>query len=85
MVARVDCEPIKYSIIKQDAALQDSAEFGRIGKYYATESMLVWDESRDAYDANATPSYGSDTLEAFFKKAVQEGLAGQELGDAAVF
>jgi divinyl chlorophyllide a 8-vinyl-reductase len=63
----------------------DSAEFGRIGKYYATESMLVWDEGRQAYDADATPSYGKDTLEAFFTKAVKEGLAGQELGDAAVF
>jgi hypothetical protein len=26
--------------------LQDSAEFGRIGRYYAAESMLVWDEKR---------------------------------------
>ncbi len=24
-------------------APQDAAEFGRIGKYYAVESMLVWD------------------------------------------
>jgi len=66
-------------------AVGESAEFGRIGKYYATESMLVWDEARGEYDADATPSYGSDTLEAFFTKAVKEGLAGQELGDAAVF
>jgi hypothetical protein len=26
--------------------LQDSAEFGRIGRYYAAESMLVWDDKR---------------------------------------
>eukprot|EP00873_Tetraselmis_striata_P046049 jgi/Tetstr1/466313/TSEL_010845.t2 len=65
--------------------LEDSAEFGRIGRYYAAESMLVWDEQRQAYDADATPSYGKDTLEAFFEKAVKEGLAGQELGDAAIF
>jgi hypothetical protein len=64
---------------------QDAAEFGRIGRYYATESMLVWDEARGAYDADATPEYGVDTLEGFFKKAVTEGLAGQELGDQAVF
>lgn len=25
---------------------QDSAEFGKIGRYYAAESMLVWDEQR---------------------------------------
>jgi divinyl chlorophyllide a 8-vinyl-reductase len=65
--------------------MEDSAEFGRIGKYYATESMLVWNEARNAYDADATPSYGKDTLEGFFKKALTEGLEGQELGDQAVF
>jgi divinyl chlorophyllide a 8-vinyl-reductase len=65
--------------------LQDSAEFGRIGRYYAAESMLVWDEARGVYDADATPSYGSDTLEGFFQKALTEGLKGQELGDQAVF
>lgn len=37
------------------------------------------------YDADATPSYGTDTLEAFFDKALKEGLKGQELGDQAVF
>jgi len=31
------------------------------------------------------PSYGTDTLEAFFAKALKEGLKGQELGDQAVF
>jgi len=65
--------------------LEDSAEFGKIGRYYAAESMLVWDEKRQEYDADATPSYGEDTLEVFFEKAVKEGLAGQELGDAAIF
>jgi divinyl chlorophyllide a 8-vinyl-reductase len=37
------------------------------------------------YDANATPSYGSDTLKDFFARVAEEGLAGQELGDQAVF
>ena len=66
--------------------MQDSAEFGRIGRYYATESMLVWDEAAGSYAPDATPSYGRDTLEDFFARAVQDGgLEGQELGDAAVF
>lgn len=66
--------------------LVDAAEFGRIGKYYATESMLVWDAAKGCYDAEATPEYGTDTLEAFFEKALQDGgLEGQELGDAAIF
>ena len=60
--------------------MQDSAEFGRIGKYYATESMLVYDHDKQQYDA------GKDTLEEFFRRAVKEdGMKGQELGDAAVF
>ncbi|PSC69840.1 divinyl chlorophyllide a 8-vinyl-chloroplastic isoform A [Micractinium conductrix] len=64
---------------------KDAAEFGKIGKYYAVESMLVWDPVEGKYLPDATPSYGKDTLEDFFKKAVKEGLKGQELGDQAVF
>ena len=65
--------------------VQDSAEFGRIGRYYATESMLVWDDKQQKYLADATPSYGKESLEQFFQRVVKEGLAGQELGDAAIF
>lgn len=65
--------------------LEDGVEFGRIGRYYAAESMLVLDPKTGKYDAEATPSYGKDTLEAFFEKCVREGMAGQELGDQAVF
>ena len=68
-------------------AWQDAAEFGRIGRYYATESMLVWDDKAQKYIADATPSYGKDTLEDFFRRAVKDpdGLKGQDLGDAAIF
>ena len=65
--------------------LKDTAEFGRIGRYYATESMLIWDENKCLYDSEATPSFGEDTLEKFFKRIAHEGIRGQELGDAAVF
>lgn len=43
-------------------SLAAKAEYARIGRYYATESMLVWDPVRSRYDADATPSTGSDTL-----------------------
>ena len=66
-------------------ALQDTAEFGRIGRYNDAESMLVWDEERQRYDADATPSYGEDTLEQFFERVVRDGMAGQDQGDAALF
>jgi divinyl chlorophyllide a 8-vinyl-reductase len=65
--------------------LKEAAEFGRIGKYYATESMLVYDETTGKYDADATPSYGKETLEMFFDRVLKEGMQGQELGDQAVF
>lgn len=46
--------------ISQRAA--DKAEYARIGRYYATESMLVWNAETGRYDEEATPETGSDTL-----------------------
>lgn len=65
--------------------MKEAAEFGRIGRYYATESMLVLDAETGTYDAAVTPSYGSDTLEMFFQRVLDQGMEGQELGDQAVF
>jgi divinyl chlorophyllide a 8-vinyl-reductase len=64
--------------------LADKAEFARIGRYYASESMLVLDPATGAYSEALTPSYGSDTLGAFYERVAREGLADQELGDHAV-
>ncbi len=38
------------------------ADYARIGRYYATESMLVWDANAGGYDADATPEFGEETL-----------------------
>lgn len=38
------------------------AEYARIGHYYATESMLLLDQSTGAYNADLTPSTGQTTL-----------------------
>ena len=65
-------------------SLPDKAELARIGRYYGTESMLVWDAAAGRYDAEATPSFGSDTLRDFYARVLAEGMAGQELGDHAV-
>ena len=43
-------------------AAADKAELARIGRYYATESMLVWNASSQQYDADGTPSHGRQTL-----------------------
>lgn len=64
--------------------LADKAEFARIGRYYATESMLVWDEAAGKYDAAATPSTGTQTLFGYYDKLVA-GTATAERGEHAVF
>lgn len=50
--------------------LRAKAELARIGRYYATESMLVWNEAEGLYDADATPSFGSDTLKDFYRRII---------------
>ena len=65
-------------------ALAANAELARIGRYYATESMLVLDPRTGRYDAQATPSTGSQTLFDFYA-ALLRGEAAPERGDHAVF
>jgi divinyl chlorophyllide a 8-vinyl-reductase len=43
-------------------SLAEKAEYARIGHYYATESMLLYDPASGKYDAAATPETGSETL-----------------------
>ena len=64
--------------------LAAKAELARIGRYYATESMLVLDPASGHYDAAATPSTGSDTLFNFYARLVR-GEISAERGDHAVF
>lgn len=63
----------------------DKAELARIGHYYATESMLLWDQARGGYDADATPETGTETLEDFYLRVADEGLEGQDLGAHRMF
>lgn len=64
--------------------LRDKADLARIGRYYATESMLVWNPATGQYDADATPETGSDTLFDFYAKLVR-GEVTADRGDHAVF
>ena len=66
-------------------ALAAKAELARIGRYYATESMLVMDPVTGRYDADATPSTGSQTLFDFYERVVRQGQRAPERGDHAVF
>ena len=64
--------------------LAEKAELARIGRYYATESMLVFDPATGRYDAAATPSAGTETLFDFYAQVLR-GEARVERGDHAVF
>ena len=55
-------------------SLADKAELARIGRYYATESMLLLDPDTGRYDAAATPATGTDTLFDYYK-AVLTGIS----------
>lgn len=65
-------------------ALAAKAELARIGRYYATESMLLLNPTTGRYDAAATPSTGTETLFDYYT-AVIAGTATPERGDHAVF
>ena len=65
-------------------AMAAKAELARIGRYYATESMLVWDASQGCYDASATPSFGTHTLVAHYRDLLS-GATTNDRGDHAVF
>lgn len=65
-------------------ALATKAELAKIGRYYATESMLVWDEATGRYDETATPSFGQDTLRAHYTALVR-GETQVDLGAHSVF
>lgn len=61
------------------------AELARIGHYYATESMLSWDAEAGRYDADATPSTGTDTLRDHYARMLSEGAGDQDLGEHKLF
>ena len=64
--------------------LRAKAEFARIGRYYATESMLVWDATRGRYDADATPEFGTQRLADHFARLLR-GEVTDDRGEHAVF
>jgi divinyl chlorophyllide a 8-vinyl-reductase len=65
-------------------SLAVKSELARIGRYYATESMLIINPATGRYDADATPSTGTETLFDFYALSIK-GEATPERGDHAVF
>jgi divinyl chlorophyllide a 8-vinyl-reductase len=64
--------------------LAEKAEIARIGRYYATESMLWLNPETGRYDSAATPSTGAETLFDFYRSVIA-GDQAPERGDHAVF
>ena len=60
------------------------ADLARIGRYYATQSMLVWNPDTEQYVADQTPEFGYDTLEQHYVRLAL-GEVEVDLGDHAVF
>jgi divinyl chlorophyllide a 8-vinyl-reductase len=65
-------------------SLAAKAQLARIGRYYATESMLVLNPQTNKYDAAATTSTGTQTLFDYYEELVH-GTAQAERGEHAVF
>ncbi len=62
--------------------LAEKANLAKIGRYYGTESMLVWDGQ--VYRAEDTPEFGNDTLRDHYA-ALLKGEAHSDLGAHGVF
>jgi divinyl chlorophyllide a 8-vinyl-reductase len=64
--------------------LRDKAELARIGRYYASESMLVWDPVAGRYDAERTPETGAEIVFEFYERLVA-GDVSVDRGEHSVF
>ncbi len=50
----------------------EKAEYARIARYYATESMLVLDPVSGTYRADLTPEFGTESLRDHYAKALAQ-------------
>jgi divinyl chlorophyllide a 8-vinyl-reductase len=64
---------------------REKSELMNIGKYYATESMLVWDAASGHYDAKRTPSTGQDTFYDHVLKMRETGFVETVDNDTRLF
>ena len=74
---------IPLSIVSKK--IRDLREFLKIAYYYATESMLFWDEKIGSYSSNKTPEYGNESLEEYYKKILKNDVVYKELKDQKLF
>ncbi len=60
------------------------AELARIGRYYATQSMLAINPHTGEYDADSTPATGTDTLLTHYRQLIVSDIP-VDLGEHSVF
>ncbi|MEO1648586.1 MAG: NAD(P)H-binding protein [Pseudomonadota bacterium] len=53
----------------------EKAEYARIAKYYATQSMLLLDPETGEYSAEKTPEFGTETLREHYAELIAEQLS----------
>ncbi|MEM1195652.1 MAG: NAD(P)H-binding protein [Pseudomonadota bacterium] len=55
----------------------EKAEYARIAKYYATQSMLLLDPETGEYSAEETPEFGTQTLRDHYAQLLGQELSGE--------
>jgi divinyl chlorophyllide a 8-vinyl-reductase len=60
------------TIGKLSRRAEEKAEYARIARYYATQSMLVLDPTTGEYSESATPETGSETLRDHYTRMLAE-------------
>lgn len=73
-VMRAICQVLQV-LGQINAKAAAKSELARIGYYYATESMLVWDGER--YDPDATPATGTETLFDYYAQVIADDTSVQ--------
>ncbi|MEM9967959.1 MAG: NAD(P)H-binding protein [Pseudomonadota bacterium] len=66
------------------STLAQKAELARIGHYYASESMLLWDPIAQQYTASGTPETGEDRLFQHYEALAAKGMS-VDRGEHAIF
>ena len=64
---------------------RNKAELMRIGQYYATESMLVWDNEHGEYSPDQTPEWGEQTLKYYYSAVLNGEEDAPDMGTQTLF
>tara|TARA_B100000902_G_scaffold162951_1_gene158187 strand:+ start:376 stop:1371 length:996 start_codon:yes stop_codon:yes gene_type:complete len=80
-VLQTTLAPLSYF----SSSFRDRIEFLRIAHYYATESMLYWENESIGYSSEKTPEFGTESLKYFYMRVLKKGLDEQDLGSHKLF